>query len=303
MLSAALARTAEAGLAAIPGGATATLGEILGTIAWATATGARANVLANLQVIDPAIANSATARRVFVTQSRNYLDIFQLPKLDAERLIGSIEHRGWDNFERAKALNRGVIVASAHLGPIPVVGQMLNAHGNDVVLTIETERSELQKAINRKRAAMGLQFAFVENPFPAYRAIKQRKVLGLLVDRAITGVGERVPFFGREALLPSVHVVIGYRTGAPVIPSFSSREDGRLVATFEPPLEIPNTGDREADIIAGVRNWAEVLERHVRRSPDQWAVFERFWDRCWVRRICSFTPISGMALRRPRRSS
>jgi len=279
LLSAALARTAEFTLSAMPGGWTAPLGEVLGTAAWAMSPVTRENVIANLRIIAPERANASTARRVFVGQSRNYLDIFQLPKVEPKKLIAAIDHRGWDNFLRAQAQGKGVIVASAHLGPIPVVGQMLNAHGYEVVLSIETERSELQRAINRKRASMGLQFAFVENPFPVFRAIRQKKIFGLLADRAVTGVGERVPFFGRTALLPSVHIVLGLRTGAPVVPGFSVREHGRLSASFEPPLEIPQTGDRDADVREGVRRWAEVLERYVRKAPEQWAVFERFWER------------------------
>jgi phosphatidylinositol dimannoside acyltransferase len=279
VLSAALARTASLTLTAMPGGLTAPLGEVIGTLAWAMSPVTRENVLANLRIIAPERANASTARKVFVGQSRNYLDIFQLPKLEPNKLIAAIDHRGWDNFLRAHAQGRGVIIASAHLGPIPVVGQMLCSHGYEVVLTIETERSELQRAINRKRASMGLQFAFVENPFPAYRAVRQHKVLGLLVDRAVTNVGERVPFFGRPALLPSVHVVLGHRTGAPVVPAFALREGGRLTACFEPPLDIPHTGDREADVREGVRRWGEVLERYIRKAPEQWAVFERFWER------------------------
>jgi KDO2-lipid IV(A) lauroyltransferase len=279
LLSAALARTAEFTLSTLPGGWTAPLAEVIGTAAWAASGATRANVIENLRIIAPERANASTARKVFVGQSRNYLDIFQLPKVEAKKLIAAIDHRGWDNFLRAQAQGKGVIVASAHLGPIPVVGQMLNAHGYEVVLSIETERSELQRAINRKRAAMGLQFAFVENPYPVFRAIRQKKIFGLLADRAVTGVGERVPFFGRPALLPSVHVVLGLRTRAPVVPAFSLREGGRLSASFEPPLAIPDTGDREADVREGVRRWGEVLERYIRMAPEQWAVFERFWER------------------------
>ena len=279
MFSAALARAAEGALSALPSASTAPLGEVLGTAAWALSATARGNVMENLRIIAPERANAGTARKVFVGQSRNYLDIFQLPKLTNEKLIAAIEHHGWDNFLGAQKQGKGVIVASAHLGPIPVVGQMLNAHGYEVVLTIETERSELQRAINRKRAAMGLQYVFVESPFPVYRAIREHKILGVLVDRAVTGVGERVPFFGRMALLPSVHIALGLRTGAPVVPGFSLRENGRMTASFEPPLQIPDTGDREADVREGVRRWGEVLERYVRKAPEQWAVFERFWER------------------------
>jgi KDO2-lipid IV(A) lauroyltransferase len=99
----------------------------------------------------------------------------------------------------------------------------------------------------------------------------------MLADRAVTGVGQRVEFFGREALFPSAGVVLALRTGAALLPSFAGRSNGLLTASFEPPLEIPNTGDREADVREGVQRFARVLERYVRRAPEQWTVFEDFW--------------------------
>ena len=277
MVSGPLVRAAERALPHVPSRLGTPLAEIMGTAAWAAAPGPRAAVLANLRVITPERARQSSVRRVFVEQSRNYLEIFQIPGIRPERLIASIEHRGWDNFLRAHERGVGVVVASAHLGPISLVGQILVAHGFETVLPIETERSELQRALNRARAAMGLHLVPTESPRAVVRALRERKVFGILADRAVTGVGERVPFFGREALIPSAHVALALRTGAPLIPAFSGRESGRLTASFEPPLELVSTGEHDADVREGVRRWVRVLERYVRGAPEQWTVFERVW--------------------------
>ena len=277
MATGALVRAAERALPLIPSGVSAPLAEILGTAAYLASPHARANVLANLKVIAPERANGGLVRRVFVEQSRNYLEVFRVPHIAPDRLLASIEHRGWDNFLAAQARGNGVVVASAHLGPISVVGQMLNAHGYEVVLPVEAERSDFQRAVNRARRGMGLQLVPTETPLAVYRALRDKKVFGVLADRAITGVGERVPFFGRETLIPSVHIALALRTASPVVPAFSGRESGRLVASFEPPLDLVTTGDRDADVRDGVRKWALVLEKYVRRAPDQWTVFERVW--------------------------
>ena len=84
-------------------------------------------------------------------------------------------------------------------------------------------------------------------------------------------------FFGRDVLLPSAHVALSLRTGAPLIPAFSGRDGAQLTASFEPPLELESTGDRDADVREGMRRWARVLERYIRRAPEQWTVFERVW--------------------------
>jgi KDO2-lipid IV(A) lauroyltransferase len=278
VVSAAAVHAAERLLPEIPAALVMPIAQVMGTFAYAAGSGAREAVRANLKVIAPDRAGAAMARHIFAEQSRNYLDIFRLPRMDAAALRASIEKRGWETFTTAHEQGRGVIVASAHLGPISLVGQVLVAHGYETVLPVETERSEVQRAVNRGRAAMGLQLVRTDTPLAVVRALRQGKVFGLLADRAVTGVGERVPFFGREALIPSAHIALGLRTGAPVIPAFSLREGRTLVASFEPPLELASTGDRDADVRAGVARWAEVLERYVRRAPEQWTVFERVWS-------------------------
>jgi KDO2-lipid IV(A) lauroyltransferase len=101
----------------------------------------------------------------------------------------------------------------------------------------------------------------------------------VLGDRAITGVGERVPFFGRPALLPSAHVALALRTGAALMPAVAHREGNVLRAVFEPELELRRTGDREADLRDGMLRWAAALEPHIRVAPEQWSVFEPVWRR------------------------
>jgi KDO2-lipid IV(A) lauroyltransferase len=251
--------------------------EVVGTLAYLAAPNARRAVRANLAVIAPERNSRGLVRRIFVEQTRNYVEIFSIPRLDPKRLLAELRTEGWEHMARAYGQGKGVVLASAHLGPVSVVGQMLLAHGFRVALPIEAERSDFQRAVNRARGGAGLQLIRTDSSRGIFRVLREGMVLGILADRAVTGVGERVEFFGREALLPSAPVVLSLRTGAPLLPAFAGRSDGVLTATFEPPIEIPNTGDREADVREGVQRFARVLERYVRRTPDQWTVFEDFW--------------------------
>jgi len=277
MLTAGLVRAAELALPSIPTSLAPPLASAAGTVAWATSPQRRAAVRANLEVVAPDRCSPAMVRRVFVEQALNYLEIFRIQRLGAATIRAIVEKRGWESFTGAVAQGRGVIVASAHLGPISLVGQILSAYGHTVVLPIEAEHSEFQRAVNRARRAIGLQLVPTETPLAIYRALKEGKVFGVLADRAVTGVGERALFFGRDTLLPSAHVALALRANVPLIPAFSSREGDRLVASFEPALDLVSTGNRDADVHEGLRRWSAVLERYVRRSPEQWTVFERVW--------------------------
>jgi KDO2-lipid IV(A) lauroyltransferase len=134
------------------------------------------------------------------------------------------------------------------------------------------------RAVNRARQAQGLVLVPMDSALSIHRVIRDGGALGILADRAVTGIGERVEFFGRPALLPSAHVALALRTGAALLPAFTWRENGLLHARIEEPLELVSTGDREADVRAGVRQFAAIFERYVREHPEQWTVFEPVWD-------------------------
>lgn len=251
--------------------------EVVGTLAYLAAPGARRAVRANLAVVAPERNATDLVRRVFVEQTRNYVEIFSIPRLDPNKLLAELRIDGWEHVARAYEQGKGVILASAHLGPVSFVGQMVIANGYPVALPVEIETSDFQRSVNRARAGAGLQLIPTDSALGIFRVLREGKVLGILADRAVTGVGEHVEFFGRETLLPSAAVVLSLRTGAPLIPSFAGRNNGVLTASFEPPIEIPNTGDRAADVREGVQRFARVLERYVRSAPGQWTVFEDFW--------------------------
>ena len=276
MLTGALSRAAERVLPLMPRRLIGPFAEVVGTLAYLAAPGARRAVRANLRVVAPG-RRPGSVRRVFVEQTRNYVEIFSIPRVDPRLLLAEVRAEGWEHVARAYAEGKGVILASAHLGPVSFVGQIVLAHGYPVALPVEVETSEFQRSVNRARGGAGLQLIRTDSALGIFRFLREGKVLGILADRAVTGVGERVEFFGREALLPSAAVVLSMRTGAPLVPSFAGRTGRQLTASFEPPLEIPNTGDREGDVREGVQRFARVLESYVRRAPEQWTVFEDFW--------------------------
>jgi KDO2-lipid IV(A) lauroyltransferase len=271
-----LASAAERVLPRVPPAWQGPISEIFGTLAYLAAPRGRAAVRANLAVIAP--ERSLSARRVFVNQVRQYLEVFHIVRLDRARFDAIVRVEGWDRFLCAQRLGKGVIFGSAHFGPIALVGQVLMQRGYTLTLPAEKTESELMHAVNRARQAQGLVLVPMDSALGIHRVIRDGGVLGILADRAVTGIGERVEFFGRQALLPSAHVALALRTGAALLPAFTWRENGLLHARIEEPLELVSTGDREADVRAGVQRFAALFERYVKEHPEQWTVFERVWD-------------------------
>ncbi len=280
MLAAALVRVVELAVPALPSRLDGPLSEVAGTFAYLLSPGARAAVRANIAVVAPDRPDhERLVRRTFVNQVRHYLEIFRLVRLEPAELVASVQVIGWETFERAFAKGKGAILASGHLGPVSICGQIFTARGMALTMPIERETSALARSVNRARRAMGLRFVETDSALGIGRVLRRGELVGILGDRAVTGVGERVEFFGREALLPSAHVALALRSGAALIPAFARREGGRYIAELQPPLELERTGDPAEDVRRGVRAFARSLERAIARAPEEWSVFEGIWDR------------------------
>ena len=275
MLATVMVRALERVLPLIPRPMVPAASQIAGTIAYLASPASRAAVRANHLVVAP--GRRPQIRRTFVNQVRNYLDTFRLFRESPERVREWVETEHWERFLAAHALGRGVVIASAHFGPVNVCGQILISRGFPTTMPVEDETSEFARAINRARSALGATFIATSSARGIYRVLREGGVLGVIADRAVTGTGERVEFFGREVLLPSAHIALALRAGSVVVPAFAYRQGDKVSLRFEPPLALVDTGEHDADVRRGMREFALVMEGHIRARPEEWAVFQPFF--------------------------
>ena len=68
------------------------------------------------------------------------------------------------------------------------------------------------------------------------------------------------------------------RTGAPIVTGFARRTGGsRMRVSLDPPLHLERSGDREADVEAGMARVTRALEAGIRATPDQWFALHPVW--------------------------
>lgn len=113
----------------------------------------------------------------------------------------------------------------------------------------------------------------------AMATLKQGRSLGMLVDQKMND-GIPVPFFGREAMTAPALAQFALRFHAPVVPLYVRRLTGcRFRVILRPPLDLPATGDRHADIAETMRRVNAVLEDWIREAPEQWLWVHRRWPK------------------------
>jgi len=114
----------------------------------------------------------------------------------------------------------------------------------------------------------------------AKRAIQLLKTgghLGILVDQKMND-GVAVPFFGRDAMTAPAVAQFAYRYKCPIVPVRVERLGGaRFRITHHAPIDLPDTGDRHADILQTMTDINALLEGWVRERPEQWFWVHRRW--------------------------
>lgn len=103
--------------------------------------------------------------------------------------------------------------------------------------------------------------------------------LGLLVDQKMND-GIPVPFFGRPAMTAPAVAQLALRYHCPVVPAFIERVAGaQFRMVVGPPLPLPNTGDRTADVAAAMVIINQTVEDWIRAHPGQWLWLHRRWPK------------------------
>lgn len=248
--------------------------------AYALGQGARAAVRANLGRVLGYSPPERLVRAVFRHGALAYYDVLRLPRLTPAALRAAVEVRGWEHLEAARGPGRGVLLVTAHLGSVSLVGQMVALGGCPANVVVETLPPRLLELMKGLRASHGI------TPLPAgpgllraiVAALGRNEVVGLLSDRDVLGNGIEVTFFGAPTRLPAGAAGLGLRTGAAVLPAFTARgPNGRYLGWFEPPVALVRTGDLRADVQVNTERLTRSVEAAIRRYPEQWTVFQRVW--------------------------
>ena len=109
----------------------------------------------------------------------------------------------------------------------------------------------------------------------------------MLVDQKMND-GIAVGFFGRPAMTAPALTVLALRFRCPVIPG-RIRHIGpaRFRLEVEPPLPLPDSGDRHADITSLMGLVNQVMERWICDEPGSWFWLHRRWPKQDVRAALS----------------
>ena len=189
---------------------------------------------------------------------------------------------GWEHMEAGIAAGKGVVLAAGHFGNWELLGSYLAARGVAVDAIVRAMANpEFDRYLNSTREEIGMTVIYDRDAVRRTpRSLREGRVVAFVADQGVLGLASTfVPFFGRPAKTPRGAAVFALRFNAPVVFAVAVRKPSGLYHISVEPVEIQETGDRDADVDRIVSNYTGILESWVRRYPEQYFWHHRRWRR------------------------
>ncbi len=188
---------------------------------------------------------------------------------------------GRDRLARARAVGRGVILVSGHLGAwaLGTVAMQHYGIGAPLVAMAEERDQRLHAAEEQRR---GWQSVYTtRSPFAALELCHELRKGGMVAMQLDRDTGDRaieLPFCGHPARFPLGPAILSRLTGAPILPVFLLHEGrGRFSVCVEEHLIADRTRHRDEDLLHTTERLVAIYESYVRAHPLQWFNFHPFW--------------------------
>ena len=257
----------------------------VGAIAYAVLPHLRRHAEANLRLAFPELSEAERQRikrGTFRNLGRLLGEVSQFPKLNRQNIESVVSYVGLENYLKAEASGRGVILLTGHIGAweLSVFAHSIYGHPMSF-LARRVDNPLVEQLAEANRTRFGNRSIDKKNSVrEVLKTLKSGGVVGILADlNASREEGVFCDFFGIPACTTAGVATLALRTGAVVLPGYIVWDEASKIHRlhFEPPVETINTGNRDEDVQANTANYTKVIESIVRRYPDQWLWIHRRW--------------------------
>ena len=278
------------GVAVLPKRVSYAIGDVGTWLAWRLMRRTREAIADNLRAIYPDESSRARERRARLTlrwYARDVIDFLcalDLSAADTDALF-AYEPAHMRLFEELLARGRGIILATGHYGNWEL-GSVVMQRVFKLPLTI-VAMAEASADVNRFRRdirdRLGADTVEVRQSLDTALQIRKRlannKIVALLMDRHLGRDRVEVSFLGRPTWFLKTPALMAFLSGAPLVPCFIERvAGGRFSVSPGEPIFVATDVPRDQAIQRAAQQFADQLEVRIRRQPQYWYQFYRYWD-------------------------
>jgi KDO2-lipid IV(A) lauroyltransferase len=215
------------------------------------------------------------AKGMWEMLGRVFAEIFHLDEIAASGRIVLEE-----SIKQMLPADRCFVVAGAHQGNWELGGAGVVLAGANPAGIYQRIKNPLVDAyVQTLRAKSYPGGLFAKSDDAARRIIRHVHRKGAVATMADLrdNKGIAVPFFGRPAPTSIFPALIARRFGIPLFAAHIVREPGVRFRIGLVPVDVPQTGDLEADVAAATANLHKALEDTIRARPQDWMWAHRRW--------------------------
>ncbi|MEO8073760.1 MAG: lysophospholipid acyltransferase family protein [Acidobacteriota bacterium] len=188
-----------------------------------------------------------------------------------------------ENFDKAYAGGNGVLFFTGHFGSWEVFNLLPPAFSFGMnILVRRIDNPLVESFVDTMRTRFGsVTLDKTKSARTMFRVLRKGNLLGILADLNVQEKeGVFVDFFGVPASTTTSIAKLALATNAAVLPAFAVWEEAKqkYVVYLETPVKYEKTEDAESDILVLTQKITDVIEKYVRKYPEQWLWIHKRWN-------------------------
>ena len=195
-----------------------------------------------------------------------------------------LEMEGRENFDKAVATGKGVLMFTGHFGSWEIFNLVPFAFADSQmnVLVRRIDNPLVEDFVEDLRTSFGGKTIDKKTSARAmFRLLQAGELLGVMADLNVQErEGVFVDFFGVPASTTTSLAKLALRTDAVVLPAFAiwQPEKGKYLLKLESPIEYQKTSDDTQDVRELTQKVTKIIEKYVRAFPEQWMWIHKRWN-------------------------
>lgn len=244
----------------------------------------RSTVHSNLQTAFPEYSKDIIEKIAF----QNYLsfcimlvELFSIKKLTNREIIELVDCSELLAIASDGKIDNGGFFLTAHYGNWEAggisAGVQLNLEMNVVA---KQQRNELVfNWLNSMRESFGNKvIPLGPSVREVYKAINDKKMVGVVGDQRGPIEGDRVKFFERDTAVFQGTASIALKKNVPIIVAFLERQSNFKYKIIANEIEYKKYSGTDEEIIHEInQEYMRLLEKQVRKKPEQWFWMHKIW--------------------------
>lgn len=226
--------------------------------------------------------NKKITEDMFSNLAKNGVEWVKLYSMPEDKLDSIItEYKGLDYLDEVMAGGKGALVLGFHFGNWELLGMGLRHKGYPGSLVARRiyfhKYDKLLVKLRMKYDAKTLYRD--ESPRKMLMELKKGRILGIVPDQDVDSIdGIFVKFFGKNTFTPTAPVKLAMTAGTRLVPVFMVRKpDNTHTMVVEKPLDVRGMDKTDENILKYTQQWTSILERYVRKYPEQWVWLHSRW--------------------------